>query len=156
GKIRHAGVSNVSEEQLRAAERVTPIVSIQNRYNASDRKSEPLVDLCEQVQLAFLPWAPIQDAEGNRAVREAAARHGLSERQVMLAWLLARSPQNLPIPGSGSAEHVESNIASYAVEVAPDEVAALTKGGGGRPAPALPGHACGPRLRQARSPHASR
>jgi pyridoxine 4-dehydrogenase len=87
------------------------------------------VDLCEQVQLAFLPWAPIQDAEGNRAVREAAARHGLSERQVMLAWLLARSPQNLPIPGSGSAEHVESNIASYAVEVAPDEVAALTKGG---------------------------
>jgi pyridoxine 4-dehydrogenase len=97
------------------------------------------VDLCEQVQLAFLPWAPIQDAEGNRAVREAAARHravreaaarhGLSERQVMLAWLLARSPQNLPIPGSGSAEHVESNIASCAVEVAPDEVAALTKGG---------------------------
>jgi len=129
GKIRHVGVSNVSEEQFRTAERITPIVSIQNRYNASDRSSEPIVDLCEQEQLTFLPWAPIQDGERNRAVAEAAARHGVSGRQVALAWLLARSPWILPIPGSGSAEHVESNIAASALDLTADEVAAIAKGG---------------------------
>ena len=116
GKIRHVGVSNVSQEQLREAERVMPIVSIQNRYNAIDRSSEPMVDLCEQEVLAFLPWAPIQDADRNAAVIEAAERHGVSVRQVVLAWLLARSPQILPIPGSGSAGHVEANIAAAAIQ----------------------------------------
>jgi aryl-alcohol dehydrogenase-like predicted oxidoreductase len=127
GKIRHIAVSNVSEEQLRAAERITPIVSIQNRYNVSDRSSEPLVDLCEQETLVFLPWAPIQEADRSRAVSEAARRHGASERQVVLAWLLARSPQILPIPGSGSAEHVAANIAAASIELSPDEIASITK-----------------------------
>src|SRR5580692_12646281 len=68
GKIRHIGVSNVSEHQLRAAQQVTPVVSVQNRYNAADRKSESMVDLCEQEQIAFLPWAPIQQSDGNPAV----------------------------------------------------------------------------------------
>ena len=126
GKIRHVGVSNVSEEQLREAEQVTPIVSIQNRYNAIDRSSEPTVDLCEQEMLAFLPWAPIQDADRNAAVIEAAERHGVSVRQVALAWLLARSPQILPIPGSGSAGHVEANIAAAAIDLSGNEVAAIT------------------------------
>ena len=126
GKIRHVGVSNVSQEQLREAERVMPIVSIQNRYNAIDRSSEPMVDLCEQEVLAFLPWAPIQDADRNAAVIEAAERHGVSVRQVVLAWLLARSPQILPIPGSGSAGHVEANIAAAAIELSGNEVAAIT------------------------------
>jgi pyridoxine 4-dehydrogenase len=127
GKIRHIGVSNVSEEQLRAAERITPIVSIQNRYNVSDRSSESLVDLCEQETLVFLPWAPIQEAGRSRAVSEAARRHGASERQVVLAWLLARSPQILPIPGSGSAEHVAANIAAASIELSPEEIASITK-----------------------------
>ncbi|MGO9501893.1 MAG: aldo/keto reductase [Streptosporangiaceae bacterium] len=128
GKIRHLGVSNVTEEQLREAQQITPVVSIQNRCNITDRSSETLVDLCEQEQFAFLPWAPIQEAEDNRVIREAAARHGVSERQVALAWLLARSPQILPIPGSGSAGHVEANVAAAGLELSADEVAALTKG----------------------------
>ncbi len=127
GKIRHIGVSNVSEDQFRLAERITPIVSIQNRYNVSDRSSEPIVDLCEQETLVFLPWAPIQDAERGRAVSGAARRHGVGERQVVLAWLLARSPQILPIPGSGSPEHVEVNIAAASIVLSPDEVASITK-----------------------------
>ena len=128
GKIRHIGVSNVSETQLKAAQQVTPIVSVQNRYNVRDRASEGMVDLCEQEDLTFLPWAPIQDANRVAAVAEAARRHGASERQIVLAWLLARSPQILPIPGSGSAEHVEANIAAAAIELSPDEVAAITRG----------------------------
>jgi aryl-alcohol dehydrogenase-like predicted oxidoreductase len=127
GKIRHIGVSNMSEAQLHEAQQITPIVSIQNRYNASDRSSETIVDLCEQEQLVFLPWAPIQDADGNHAVSEAAARHGVSPHQIVLAWLLARSPQILPIPGSGSADHVEANVAASAIQLSPDEVAAITK-----------------------------
>jgi pyridoxine 4-dehydrogenase len=129
GKIRHIGISNVSESQLRAAQQVTPIVSVQNRYNAADRKSESMVDLCEQEQLAFLPWAPIQQAGGNPAVAQAAKRHDASPRQIVLAWLLARSPQMLPIPGSGSPEHVEANVAAASIELSPDEVAAITRGG---------------------------
>jgi len=128
GKIRHVGVSNFTENQLREAERVTPIVSLQNRYNVTDRSSESLVDLCEQEMLVFLPWAPIQDAEETRAVIEAAAHHGVSLRQVVLAWLLARSPQILPIPGSSSPEHVEENVAAASLELSPDEIRAITKG----------------------------
>jgi pyridoxine 4-dehydrogenase len=127
GKIRHIGVSNMSEAQLREAQQVTPIVSIQNRYNAGDRASETIVDLCEQEQIVFLPWAPIQDADGNRAVSDAAARHGVSSRQVVLAWMLARSPQILPIPGSGSAGHIQANIEAAGIQLSPGEIAAITK-----------------------------
>ena len=128
GKIRHIGVSNVSEEQLRRAQRLTPVVSIQNRYNLDDRRSEPLVDLCEQEQLAFLPWAPIQNLDGNPVVQEVADRHGATPRQIVLAWLLARSPATLPIPGTGSVAHLEENIAAAAIELTPAEVTALTDG----------------------------
>jgi aryl-alcohol dehydrogenase-like predicted oxidoreductase len=128
GKIRHIGVSNMNEAQLREAQQVTPVVSIQNRYNATDRSSEEIVDLCEQEQLVFLPWAPVQDADRNPAVGEAAARHGASTRQIVLAWLLARSPQILPIPGSGSPDHVQANVAAAGIQLSPDEIAAITKG----------------------------
>jgi aryl-alcohol dehydrogenase-like predicted oxidoreductase len=127
GKIRHIGLSNVSEAQLRTAQQITPVVSVQNRYNAADRKSESMVDLCEIEQLAFLPWAPIQQADSNRAVREAAKSHGASPRQIVLAWLLARSPSMLPIPGTGSPEHAEANIAAAAIELTPEDVAAITQ-----------------------------
>jgi len=126
GKIRHIGISNVSEAQLRAAQQITPVVSVQNRYNAADRQSESMVDLCELEQIAFLPWAPIQQADSNPAVAEAAKRHGASPRQIVLAWLLARSPQMLPIPGTGSPEHAEANVAAGSFELSPDEVAAIT------------------------------
>jgi len=126
GKIRHIGLSNVNEEQLRRAQRVTPIVSIQNRYNVDDRQSESLVDLCEQEQMVFLPWAPIQDMEGRDAVTRVAQRHGATPHQVVLAWLLARSPSILPIPGTGSVPHLEDNVAAASVELSREEVNELT------------------------------
>jgi aryl-alcohol dehydrogenase-like predicted oxidoreductase len=128
GKIAHIGVSNVSESQLRAAQQITPVVSVQNRYNVADRGSESMVDTSELEQIAFLPWAPIQQADSNPAVAEAAKRHDASPRQIVLAWLLARSPQMLPIPGTGSPEHAEANVAAASIELSPDEVAAITGG----------------------------
>jgi pyridoxine 4-dehydrogenase len=127
GKIRHIGVSNVTEEELRQAQRLTPVVSIQNRYNHSDRRSESLVDLCEQEQLVFLPWAPIQDLEQS-AVQQAAREHDATPRQIVLAWLLARSPSILPIPGTGTVAHLEENIAAADIKLSPAEVSALTQG----------------------------
>jgi aryl-alcohol dehydrogenase-like predicted oxidoreductase len=127
GKIRHLGLSNVSENQLRRAQRLTPIVSIQNRYNVDDRRSESLIDLCEQEQMAFLPWAPIQDLDRNRTVQEIAGRHGATPRQVVLAWLLARSPMMLPIPGTGSVRHLEDNVGAAAIELSPAEVEAISR-----------------------------
>ncbi|HEY4465844.1 MAG TPA: aldo/keto reductase [Streptosporangiaceae bacterium] len=126
GKIRHVGVSNFSEEQLREAERVTPIVSVQNRYNVSDRSSESMVDLCDQEMLVFLPWAPVQQSE-SRAVLDAARNHGVSPHQIVLRWLLERSPQILPIPGTSSPEHVEENVAAASIELTADEITAIYK-----------------------------
>jgi aryl-alcohol dehydrogenase-like predicted oxidoreductase len=130
GKIRHIGVSNFSEAQLREAEQVTAVVSVQNRYNAVDRASESMVDLCEQEELLFLPWAPIVHAHDSVPVRAAADRHGVSPREVMLAWLLARSPRILPIPGSGSEEHIEQNVRAASLALTPDEVTAITNSQG--------------------------
>ena len=126
GKIRHLGISNVTEDQLREAEQITPIVSIQNRYNVVDRSSEAMVDLCEQEELAFLPWAPISEADEVEVITDAARNHGYTPRQIVLAWLLARSPQILPIPGSGDPEHVEANIAAAGIKLDRGEVAAIT------------------------------
>ncbi len=126
GKIRHIGISNATEEQLRTAEQIVPIVSVQNRYNVVDRTSETIVDLCEQEELAFLPWAPIQEADEVEVITHAARNHGFTPRQIVLAWLLARSPQILPIPGSGSAEHVEANVAAAGIKLEQGEVAAIT------------------------------
>jgi pyridoxine 4-dehydrogenase len=126
GKIRHIGLSNVDEDQLRRAQQLTPIVSIQNRYNVSDRRSESMVDLCEQEQIAFLPWAPIQDVASNRALSDIAAAHGVTPRQIVLAWLLARSPAMLPIPGTSTVAHLEDNVAAASITLTPAEVASLT------------------------------
>jgi pyridoxine 4-dehydrogenase len=125
GKIRHIGLSNVTEDELRQAQRITPIVSIQNRYNLGDRQSESLVDLCEQEQLVFLPWAPIQDLD-NPTVRQVAQDHDATPRQIVLAWLLARSPAILPIPGTGTVSHLEDNIAAAGIKLSPAEVESLT------------------------------
>jgi pyridoxine 4-dehydrogenase len=122
GKIRHIGVSNFSPEQVAEAQGIVPVVSVQNRYNVNDRSSEPVLDLCSQEGLAFLPWAPIQEAEKIVPVLTAAKRLGVSERQVALAWLLAHAPQILPIPGSGSPGHVEDNIAAAGLELTADEL----------------------------------
>ena len=126
GKIRHIGVSNFSAEQVQEAQQIVPVVSVQNRYNVNDRSSEPVLDLCTQEALTFLPWAPIQETDRIVPVLSAAKRLGVSERQIALAWLLARSPQILPIPGSGSAEHVADNIAAASLELTPEEFNSIT------------------------------
>jgi aryl-alcohol dehydrogenase-like predicted oxidoreductase len=127
GKIRHIGVSNFSEEQLRAAQRITPVVSIQNRYNVDDRGSESLVDLCEQESIVFLPWAPIQNLDGNAAIERAAKKYEVTPRQIVLAWMLARSSSILPIPGTGSVGHLEDNIAAAAIELSAQDVSDITR-----------------------------
>jgi pyridoxine 4-dehydrogenase len=129
GKIRHVGLSNVTEEHVREANRIVPIVSIQNRYNVHDRDSQPLIDLCEQEDMVFLPWAPIQQTDRRAAVAVAAEKRGVSERQLVLAWLLASSPTIVPIPGTGSPEHAEENIAAVSIDLSGDELEAINKGG---------------------------
>jgi pyridoxine 4-dehydrogenase len=114
GKIRHIGVSNVDASELAAARRVATIVSVQNRYNLADRSSEPVLTVCERDGIAFLPWYPLSagsDAAGaNRALAEVAAKHSATPAQVAIAWLLARSPVMLPIPGTSSVTHLEENL----------------------------------------------
>ena len=129
GKIRHVGLSNVTEEQFREAAAIVPIVSIQNRFNVTDRKSESIIDLCEQEAMVFLPWAPIQQTEDKVAVAVAAERHGATQHQIVLAWLLAHSPAILPIPGTGSPAHAEENVAAASIDLSRDELEAISKGG---------------------------
>jgi pyridoxine 4-dehydrogenase len=129
GKIRHVGVSNVTEDELREAQQILPIVSVQNRFNVTDRQSQPLIDLCEQDDLVFLPWAPIQQAERRVAVAAAAENHGVTDRQIVLAWLLAKSPAIMPIPGTGSPEHAEENVAAVSIELSAEEIRAINTGG---------------------------
>ena len=129
GKIRHVGVSNVTEDEFREAARIVPIVSIQNRFNVTDRQSQSLIDLCEQEDMVFLPWAPIQESSRRVAVAVAAERRGMTERQIALAWLLAISPATLPIPGTGSPEHAEENVAAAAIELSRNEIEAISEGG---------------------------
>jgi pyridoxine 4-dehydrogenase len=119
----------VTEEQFREASRIVPIVSIQNRFNVTDRKSESIIDLCEQEGMVFLPWAPIQQTEDKVAVAVAAERHGATQHQIVLAWLLAHSPAILPIPGTGSPAHAEENVAAAAIDLSRDELEAISKGG---------------------------
>jgi aryl-alcohol dehydrogenase-like predicted oxidoreductase len=128
GKIRHIGVSNVDEEQLRRAQRLAPIVSIQNRYSLGDRESDSLIDLCEQESMIFLPWAPIRDLDPNPAIQRVTEAHNATARQIVLAWLLARSPSVLPIPGTGTVSHLEENVAAAGIKLSDAEVDALQAG----------------------------
>ncbi|MGA8050972.1 MAG: aldo/keto reductase [Burkholderiales bacterium] len=127
GKIRHIGVSNVSLEELDIARRVATIVSVQNEYNIGDRSSEDVLSACQQRGIAFLPWYPLGAGAVLRsaAIRKIARGRGVSAAQVALAWLLERSPVMLPIPGTSSLEHLEENVAAAALNLSPDEIAAL-------------------------------
>jgi pyridoxine 4-dehydrogenase len=113
GKIRHIGVSNVDISELAAARRVATIVSVQNRYNVTDRSSEPVLSECERNGIAFIPWFPLSAgsdaARVSGAIAEVAARHQATPAQVAIAWLLARTPVMLPIPGTSSLVHLEEN-----------------------------------------------
>jgi pyridoxine 4-dehydrogenase len=127
GKVRLIGVSNFDADQLRRAQAVTDIVSVQNRANFGDRSSDDVLAICERDGIAFLPWAPLGSGDLTRAkhLEEIAAAHGATTGQVALAWLLARSPAVLPIPGTSSVEHLEENVAAAALRLSADEVAQL-------------------------------
>jgi pyridoxine 4-dehydrogenase len=124
GKIRHVGLSNVDPEEIERARKVLPIVSVQNRYNIEDRKSENVLVYCEKNRLGFMPWFPLGGGGGlkaDNALETAAREHGVSVFQVALAWLLERSPVMLPIPGTSSVAHLEENVAAAALKLTPAE-----------------------------------
>ncbi|MEU1838904.1 aldo/keto reductase [Micromonospora chersina] len=130
GKVRHIGLSEVTVEQIEAARRITPIVSVQNLYNLADRSAEDVLEHCERDDLAFIPWFPI--ATGNLArpggpLDAISTEHGATPAQLALAWLLRRSPVMLPIPGTSSVAHLEENVAAAEVRLSDDEFEALAK-----------------------------
>ena len=128
GKIRHVGVSNVTVDELAAARAVVEVVSVQNRYNLTDRSSESVLETCERDGLGFLPWAPVAGGELARPggkLDELAARHGVSVSQLTLAWLLHRSPVMLPIPGTSRVAHLEENMAAAALQLGAEEWASI-------------------------------
>jgi pyridoxine 4-dehydrogenase len=129
GKIRHIGLSNVNLEQLRHAERIVPIASVQNNYNVGDRASEPVLEHCEDSGLAFIPYFPLDagDIVAIHALEPIAAAHGTTIFGVALAWLLRHSPVMLPIPGTHSLEHLAENVAAVKLELTDDEYAALER-----------------------------
>lgn len=123
GKVRHVGLSNVSVEQLQKAQRIVPIVSVQNRYNVSDRASEDVLKVCERENIGFLPWAPLMG--NNNHLERIARAHNATVGQVTLAWLLWHSPAMLPIPGTSSIKHLEENVAAARLKIGDDEFKAL-------------------------------
>jgi aryl-alcohol dehydrogenase-like predicted oxidoreductase len=125
GNIRHLGLSNVTVAQLDAASAVATIVSVQNRYNATAREADPVLDACTERGLGFIPWAPVGSGDVS-ALASAAREHGVTPSQLALAWLLHRSPVMIPIPGTSSVAHLEENVAAAAIELSPGELAALT------------------------------
>jgi aryl-alcohol dehydrogenase-like predicted oxidoreductase len=126
GKIRHIGVSNVTIEQLERISAIAPVVSVQNRYNAGFRAGESMLDYCAAHGIVFIPWAPMMDIDRTPAVAEIAERRAATTHQIMLAYLLAKSPALLPIPGTGSVAHVEENLGAAGITLSPEEMDALS------------------------------
>jgi len=124
GQIRHVGISNVSIEQIERARRVVPIAAVQNHYNLSQREHDDVVDYCEREEIVFVPYFPL-GGEGGPALEEIAERHGATRVQIILAWLLKRSPAMLPIPGTLSLEHLKENVAALEIELSDAEFDAL-------------------------------
>ena len=124
GKIRHVGLSEVTPKEIEQARKVLPIISVQNEYNIEDRKSEETLAYCEKEKLGFIPWAPIGGSgssltkPGNPLEAEA-KRHSASVVQLVLAWLLQRSPVMLPIPGTSSLVHLEENMGAAKLQLTP-------------------------------------
>jgi aryl-alcohol dehydrogenase-like predicted oxidoreductase len=130
GKIRHIGLSEVKPDEIERAQRTVPIVSVQNQYNIADRKHEDTLQYCEQHQLAFIPWFPVaagELAKPGGPLDQTAGKHGATVAQLCIAWLLWRSPEMLPIPGTSSVSHLEENVASAQLKLGDEEWAELEK-----------------------------
>jgi pyridoxine 4-dehydrogenase len=132
GKVRHIGLSEVTPEQIEAAQKIVPIVTVQNRYSLADQRHEATLAWCEQRGIGFLPWYPMAGGKLLRpehslmeALARISARHGGTAAQLSIAWLLHRSPVMLPIPGTSKVTHLEENLAAASLEVEPAEWAEL-------------------------------
>ncbi len=134
GKVRHIGISNVTLDELNRARSTAPIASVQNRYSLADRNHDPIVDACTEAGIVFFPYgpldaspmaqgAPLADPAGR--LGPAARDRGCTPAQLALAWLLARSPIMVPIPGTTSVAHLEENVAAAAIRLTPEEVSTL-------------------------------
>jgi pyridoxine 4-dehydrogenase len=131
GKIRHIGVSNVDPQQLAKARAIVKVVSVQNRYNVADRASDDVLAICEREHIAFLPWGPLAQRAQTSATPDArlvalqaiAMERHIDTSQATLAWLLARSPVILPIPGTSRVDHLEDNVAAAKIKLTAQEMA---------------------------------
>src|SRR5258708_9188162 len=124
GKIRHIGLSEVSVREIKHARNIVPIVSVQNRYNVTDREHEDVLNYCEEHDLGFIPWAPVASGGLTRprgALDLAATKYKATVAQLSIAWLLHRSPFTLPIPGTSSVEHLEENVAAAILALPKEE-----------------------------------
>jgi pyridoxine 4-dehydrogenase len=119
GKVRHVGLSNVTVKQLEQARKIVPITSVQNRYNLDDRHSEDVLNACERLGIAFLPWYPLGAGSALRSakIKTLAKKLGATPSQVTIAWLLKRSPMMLPIPGTGNLAHLEENMGAAELQL---------------------------------------
>lgn len=129
GKISHIGLSEVSVEELKAAQDIADIASVQNLYNLGDRSAESLVDFAEAQNIAFIPWFPLATgalAKSGGPLDTLASRHGATPSQLALAWLLRRSPVMLPIPGTSSRAHLEDNTSAAELDLSDEEFAELS------------------------------
>lgn len=133
GKIRHIGLSEVSVKEIEQAQKIVPIVSVQNLYNLGNRQSEAVLDHCTKHRLGFIPWFPLAAGElanAGGALEAAARRHHATISQLALAWLLHRSPVMLPIPGTASLAHLRENMGAAALQLAAAEWAEIGKASG--------------------------
>jgi aryl-alcohol dehydrogenase-like predicted oxidoreductase len=130
GKVRYVGISEVSVDELRQAQGIVPIASVQNRYNLTDKGSEAVLEACAADGIAFIPWFPLASgslSQPGGPVDEIASNHDATPGQVALAWLLRRSPVMLPIPGTSSVGHLEENVAAASLQLTDDEYAELSE-----------------------------
>jgi aryl-alcohol dehydrogenase-like predicted oxidoreductase len=131
GKIRHIGLSNVTLEQLKEAQQIVAIASVQNRFSISDRTGEAILDYCTQHNIAFIPWGPLGAnplkqgtplAKAEGILADIAVQHNVKPNQIALAWLLHRAPNIVLIPGTTTISHLEENVAAAAIQLTPDEI----------------------------------
>ena len=138
GKVRHVGLSNVTVEELARAQKIVPIVSVQNHYNLAKRQSErmsaqqseEMIDTCAQQGIAFIPWNPLSLgplAESGSELDQIARSHDAQPRQIAIAWLLQRSRTMLPIPGTSTVKHLEENVMGATIKLTQDEFAAIDR-----------------------------
>jgi aryl-alcohol dehydrogenase-like predicted oxidoreductase len=130
GKIKHIGLSEVTVKQIRHAQTIVAIVSVQNRYSVADRGAEDVLEYCEKENMGFIPWFPLaagQLSSGDSPIRRVAERLKATPSQVALAWLLSRSPVMLPIPGTSSVKHLEENVAAASLKIDENKMQELAR-----------------------------